>query len=100
MKIQKAIVRQGTAIIDKKNTRTLKSFRMVLIKDGPDLPLFQHPLTLSKLALFLTDAYRVRKNDTLCTCLLNPHFLGTWTQKLTLRDILLGRRTRFLLGRG
>lgn len=59
MKIQKAIVRQGTAIIDKKNTRTLKSFRMVLIKDGPDLPLFQHPLTLSKLALFLTDAYRV-----------------------------------------
>ncbi|KAI8089535.1 DNA replication pre-initiation complex subunit Cdc45 [Halteromyces radiatus] len=58
MKIQKAIVRQGTSIIDKKNTRTLKSFRMVLIKDGPDLPLFQHPLTLSKLALFLTDAYR------------------------------------------
>ncbi|ORX59761.1 CDC45-like protein [Hesseltinella vesiculosa] len=58
MKMQKAIVRQGTSIIDKKTTRTLKTFRMVLIKDGPDLPLFQHPLTLSKLALFLTDAYR------------------------------------------
>ncbi|CAO3590605.1 unnamed protein product [Absidia cylindrospora] len=58
MKIQKAIVRQGTSIIDKKNTRMLKTFRMVLIKDGPDLPLFQHPLTLSKLALFLTDAFR------------------------------------------
>lgn len=60
MKVQKAIVRQGTSIIDKKNTRTLRNFRMVVIKDGADLPVFQHPLTLAKLALFLTDSFRVK----------------------------------------
>ncbi|KAJ8663622.1 hypothetical protein O0I10_000868 [Lichtheimia ornata] len=58
MKIQKAVVRQGTAILDKKASKVIKNFRVVIMRDGPDLPLFQHPLTLSKLALFLTDAYR------------------------------------------
>ncbi|KAI9320750.1 CDC45 family [Dichotomocladium elegans] len=58
MKIQKAVVRQGTAILDKKASKIVKNFRVVIMRDGPDLPLFQHPLTLSKLALFLTDAYR------------------------------------------
>ncbi|KAI8394143.1 CDC45 family [Radiomyces spectabilis] len=58
MKIQKAIVRQATAIIDKRSASKVRAFRFIVVKDGPDLPLFQHPLTLSKLALFLTDAFR------------------------------------------
>lgn len=59
MKTQKAIVRQGTAIIDKRMAKLLNNFRFVNIRNGPDLSIFQHPLTLTKLALFLTDAYRV-----------------------------------------
>ena len=59
MKVQRAVVRQSTAVLEKKAVRVIKNFRTVVMRDGPDLPLFQHPLTLSKLALFLTDAYRV-----------------------------------------
>lgn len=66
MKIQKAVVRQGTAILDKKASKVIKNFRVVIMRDGPDLPLFQHPLTLSKLALFLTDAYRVSRSRNGC----------------------------------
>lgn len=59
MKTQKAIVRQGTTIIDKRMAKLLNNFRFVNIRNGPDLTIFQHPLALTKLALFLTDAYRV-----------------------------------------
>lgn len=59
MKLQRAIVQQGTAMIEKKSVKTLRTFRLAIIKDGPDITLFTHPLTLSKLALFLVDAYRV-----------------------------------------
>ncbi|RUS21570.1 CDC45-like protein-domain-containing protein [Endogone sp. FLAS-F59071] len=59
MALQRAIVRQGTSLIDKQNIKTLKTFRWAIIRDGPDLAIFTHPLTLSKLALFLVDAYRV-----------------------------------------
>ncbi|KAJ2960378.1 hypothetical protein NQZ79_g4190 [Umbelopsis isabellina] len=58
MKLQRAIVQQGTAMIEKKSVKTLRTFRLAIIKDGPDISLFTHPLTLSKLALFLVDAYR------------------------------------------
>ncbi|KAI8092402.1 DNA replication pre-initiation complex subunit Cdc45 [Gilbertella persicaria] len=58
MKTQKAIVRQGTDIIDKRMVKLLRTFRFVNIRHGQDLSLFQHPSTLTKLGLFLTDAYR------------------------------------------
>lgn len=61
MKLQSAIVQQGTAMIEKKSVKTLRTFRLAIIKDGPDIALFTHPLTLSKLALFLVDAYRVSR---------------------------------------
>ncbi|KAI8980505.1 CDC45 family [Pilobolus umbonatus] len=55
---QKTIVRQATAIIEKKLTRLGSSFRYVLLESGPDLPVFQHSLVLTKLGLFLVDVYR------------------------------------------
>jgi hypothetical protein len=77
MELQRAVVRQATAIIEKMMVKTLRKFRLVILKDGPDLPLFTHPLSLSKLALFLVDALRVvflaTKCDTAC-CL--PVTLG------------------------
>ncbi|KAI7852391.1 CDC45 family [Circinella umbellata] len=65
MKVQRAVVRQSTAVLEKRAVRVIKNFRTVVMRDGPDLPLFQHPLTLSKLALFLTDAYREHGNRNL-----------------------------------
>ncbi|KAI8378160.1 DNA replication pre-initiation complex subunit Cdc45 [Choanephora cucurbitarum] len=58
MASQKAIVRQGIDIIDKRMVKLLRTFRFVNIRNGSDLALFQHPSTLTKLGLFLVDAYR------------------------------------------
>ena len=38
--------------------KTLKAFRFVTIREGPDLRLFCHASTLSRLALWLVDATR------------------------------------------
>lgn len=59
METQKAIVRQGTSVIDKRMVKLLKNFRFVNIRNTSELPMFQHPSSLTKLGLFLTDAYRV-----------------------------------------
>lgn len=59
MKTQRAIVRQGTSTIDKRMVKLLKNFRFVNIRNSSDLPIFQHPSALTKLGLFITDAYRV-----------------------------------------
>ncbi|KAI7902091.1 CDC45 family [Cokeromyces recurvatus] len=58
MKTQKTIVRQGTSIIEKKMVKIFKNFRFVNVRNGPDLPIFQHPSALTKLGLYLIDAYR------------------------------------------
>ncbi|CAO3645750.1 unnamed protein product [Mucor fragilis] len=58
METQKAIVRQGTSVIDKRMVKLLKNFRFVNIRNTAELPVFQHPSSLTKLGLFLTDAYR------------------------------------------
>jgi cell division control protein 45 len=39
---------------------TKRTFRFVAMKEGPDLRLFCHPSTLSRLALWLVDATRDR----------------------------------------
>lgn len=62
MKTQQAIVRQGTDIIDKKLMRIFNTFRYIRLDNGPDLSILYHPSSLTKLALFLTDAYRVNKH--------------------------------------
>ncbi|KAG0368720.1 CDC45 family [Gamsiella multidivaricata] len=58
MNIQKAVVRQAVAIIDKQQIITLSKCRVATLKDGPDLPIFWNPLTLNKLAQFLVYAIR------------------------------------------
>lgn len=56
MELHKAIVRTGTALIDKREIRSLRSFRMTVVKEGPDISIFTHPLALSKLALWISEA--------------------------------------------
>ncbi|KAG0205351.1 hypothetical protein BGX33_007985 [Mortierella sp. NVP41] len=58
MQIQKAVIRQGIAIIEKQVIITLSTCRVATLKDGPDLPVFWDPLSLSKLAQFLVYAIR------------------------------------------
>ncbi|KAI9469765.1 MAG: DNA replication pre-initiation complex subunit Cdc45 [Benjaminiella poitrasii] len=76
MKTQKAIVQQGTSIIEKKMVKILKNFRFVNVRNGPDLPIFQHPSALTKLGLYLIDAYREhgKKNLPIVLCSLDEKY--------------------------
>jgi cell division control protein 45 len=60
MSLHRAIIRQGTSIIDKQDIKTMRSHRLVTLTQGPDLQLFAHPGVLSRLALWLVDALRDR----------------------------------------
>jgi cell division control protein 45 len=60
MSLHRAIIRQGTSIIDKQDIKTLRTHRLVTLTQGPDLALFAHPGVLSRLALWLVDALRDR----------------------------------------
>lgn len=60
MSLQRAIIRQGTSIIDKQDIRTMRNHRVVILAQGPDLTLFSHPGVLARLAAWLVDALRDR----------------------------------------
>lgn len=60
MSLHRAIIRQGSSIIDKHDIRTLRGHRVVVLTQGPDLELFAHPGVLSRLALWLVEAMRDR----------------------------------------
>ncbi|KAI9882364.1 MAG: hypothetical protein M1823_005887 [Watsoniomyces obsoletus] len=56
MHLHRAILRTGTALLEKKQIRHLRAFRMAVVKEGPDVSLFTHPAALTKLALWLGQA--------------------------------------------
>ena len=58
-KLYKAILRVGSAIISKKQIRHLRSFRMAVVKEGPDVALFTHPGALTRLAAWIGEAMAV-----------------------------------------
>lgn len=60
MALQRAIIRQGSSLIDKHAIRTFRTFRLAILKEGPDVATFCHPDTLSRLGLWLADALRDR----------------------------------------
>ncbi|KAG6813312.1 hypothetical protein H0H92_012125 [Tricholoma furcatifolium] len=60
MALHRAIIRQGTSIIDKQDIKTMQGYRIVILSQGPDLALFTLPSVLSRLALWLVDALRDR----------------------------------------
>ncbi|TBU65661.1 CDC45-like protein [Dichomitus squalens] len=64
MALHRAIIRQGSSIIDKQDIKTLRGHRVVILTQGPDLPLFVHPGVLGRLALWLVDALRDRVEAT------------------------------------
>ncbi|KAI0780772.1 CDC45-like protein [Trametes elegans] len=64
MALHRAIIRQGSSVIDKQDIKTMRGHRVVVLTQGPDLALFAHPGVLARLALWLVDALRDRVEPT------------------------------------
>ncbi|KAK7035719.1 cell division control protein 45 [Favolaschia claudopus] len=58
MTVHRKIIDQGTSIIDRRDIRTMRNHRVVILTQGPHLALFSHPGALSRLALWLVEALR------------------------------------------
>ncbi|EON67586.1 hypothetical protein W97_06954 [Coniosporium apollinis CBS 100218] len=54
--LHRAILRTGTSLIEKKQIRHLRAFRIAVVKEGPDVQLFTHAGALVKLALWIGEA--------------------------------------------
>ncbi len=50
-------------MIEKRQIRHLKAFRMAIVKDGPDVALFTHPAALTKLALWVGEAIAEQERE-------------------------------------
>jgi cell division control protein 45 len=61
--LHRAILRTGTSIIEKRQIRHLRAFRMCVVKDGPDVALFSHPAALTKLALWIGEAIAEQERE-------------------------------------
>lgn len=57
--LHRAILRTGSALISKHQIRHLRAFRMGVVREGPDVPLFVHPGALVKLAGWVAEAVGV-----------------------------------------
>jgi cell division control protein 45 len=53
MEMERAILRTGSALIEKHAIKNLRSFRLAVLRDGPDLPVFENPVALGKLAAWV-----------------------------------------------
>lgn len=61
--LHRAILRTGTSLIEKKQIRHLRAFRMAVVKEGPDVILFTHPAALTKLALWVGEAIAEQERE-------------------------------------
>ncbi|KAH7328030.1 CDC45 family [Stachybotrys elegans] len=61
--LHRAIYRTGTSLINKKQIRHLRAFRMCVVKDGPDVGLFTHPAALTKLSLWVGEALSEQERE-------------------------------------
>ncbi|KAL8775635.1 MAG: hypothetical protein Q9209_000131 [Squamulea sp. 1 TL-2023] len=61
--LHRAILRTGTSLIEKRQIRHLRAFRMAVVKEGPDVQLFTHPAALTKLALWVGEAIAEQERD-------------------------------------
>lgn len=58
MALHRAVISQGSFLFDKQAIRMFRSYRLAMLKEGPDLAVFQHPATLLRLAHWLVDSIR------------------------------------------
>ncbi|KAF5604679.1 cell division control 45 [Fusarium pseudocircinatum] len=62
--LHRAIYRTGTSLINKKQIKHLRAFRMCVVKEGPDVSLFTHPAALTKLSLWIGEALTEQERET------------------------------------
>jgi cell division control protein 45 len=58
MALHRAIISQGTYILDQRQIKPLRSYRLAYLTEGADLAVFRHPSTLLRLAVWLVDTIR------------------------------------------
>ncbi|KAL5594357.1 uncharacterized protein BROUX77_007704 [Berkeleyomyces rouxiae] len=63
--LHRAIYRTGTSLINKRQIKHLRAFRLCVVKDGTDVELFTHPAALTKLALWIGEALTEQERDQL-----------------------------------
>ena len=63
--MQQAIIRVGTSIIERKEVKVSASFRYCMLENDylSDVKLFQYPLALKKLGMFIIDDYKELKQN-------------------------------------
>ncbi|KAL6923530.1 hypothetical protein ACHAPO_001693 [Fusarium lateritium] len=61
--LHRAIYRTGTSLINKKQIKHLRAFRMCVVKEGPDVALFTHPAALTKLSLWVGEALAEQERE-------------------------------------
>ncbi|KAL8695278.1 MAG: hypothetical protein Q9218_000177 [Villophora microphyllina] len=61
--LHRAILRTGTSLLEKRQIRHLRAFRMAVVKEGPDVQLFTHPAALTKLALWVGEAIAEQERE-------------------------------------
>ncbi|KAJ4164746.1 hypothetical protein LMH87_006408 [Akanthomyces muscarius] len=61
--LHRAIYRTGTSLINKKQIKHLRAFRLCVVKDGPDVSLFTHPSALTKLSLWIGEALAEQERE-------------------------------------
>ncbi|KAI4140473.1 MAG: hypothetical protein L6R39_005774 [Caloplaca ligustica] len=61
--LHRAILRTGSSLIEKRQIRHLRAFRMAVVKEGPDVQLFTHPAALTKLALWVGEAIAEQEKE-------------------------------------
>lgn len=61
--LHKAIFNTGTALLKKKQISHLRAFRMCIVKDSAEAPIFNHPGALTKLALWVGEALAEQEKD-------------------------------------
>lgn len=76
--LHRTILSTGQSIIEKRAIKSLRSFRTTVLREGPELSFFEHPLALTKLATWLCevsaeeDRVRARRvqTDLVAACLI------------------------------
>ncbi|KAK6503811.1 hypothetical protein TWF481_008817 [Arthrobotrys musiformis] len=58
MALHRSILSAGTALIEKRQIKHLRAYRLAVVKEGPDVATFTNPSALTKLALWLAEAIR------------------------------------------
>lgn len=52
---QQAVVATGTAIFEKGQLKDLQTFRLAVVREGPDVEIFANPLALTRLGVWLSE---------------------------------------------